>query len=149
MARLSAADPAVGLQVDEARRSEMCTRVLASQDSQGDPPASHRSWIVHRFPVIAVPMAALIAVGVLAVGGVIGIGKPVERGLPGASLTWSNGDDVFGGPVHLLPVSALNPAGHAPWGIGACEKESNDTCVQPGTAVLRTPGRDWREAEVE
>jgi hypothetical protein len=147
MARLSAADPAVGLQVEETGRSEMCMRVLASPDSKADTPARHRSSIGHRSPVIAAPVAALIAAAALAAGGVIGLGKPVERGLPGASLTGPSGDEVLGGPVRLLPVSVLNPAGQAPWGMGVCGKESNDTCVQLAPAVLRQPGRDWREAE--
>lgn len=147
MARLSAADPAVGLQVAEAGRSEMCRRVLASHDSQATTPGRHRSWIGHRSPMIAVPMAAVIAAGALAAGGVIGVGKPTERGLPSASLTGSSGDEMLGGPVRLLPVSALNPAGQAPWGMSVCGTESNDTCVRPASAVPQQPGRDWREAE--
>jgi len=147
MARLSAADPAVGLQVEETTRSEMCRRVLASHDSQANTPARRRSWTGQRSPMIAVPMAAVIAAGALAVSGVIGVGKPVERGLPSASLTGSSGDELLGGPVRLLPVSVLNPAGQAPWGMSVCDNESNDTCVRPASAVLRQPGHDWREAE--
>jgi hypothetical protein len=139
MARLSAADPALDLRVDEAARTEICRRVLGDQGAKAKTVSPRRSWITHHSPAIAVPTVALIAAAALAGSGVIGLGRPVETGPPSASLTEPGSGGAFAGSMRLLPVSALDPAGRQPWGKEACAEQPNDSCIQPGLAVPRRP----------
>jgi hypothetical protein len=132
MARLSAADPAHDLLVDEVERARLWQRIAAAPQPR-NAMARARSRMRLRLLVVVVPAVLVLAAGALAASGVIRIGAPAEPS--GGSLPELHGGGLVKGTVRLLAVTTPDPAGGPPWGMRVLSTKAGEGCVQVGRLV--------------
>jgi hypothetical protein len=114
MARLSAADPARDLPIEETERARLWQLIAATPDGGGATrrPRVRLSRVQPRLALIPVLLA--LSAGPLAASGAIRFGGAAE---PVKSLsTPSRGGDPIEATVHLLPLTAPDPGGAQQWG---------------------------------
>jgi len=138
MARLSAADPARDIPVDESERARLWQLIAATSGAGAgavpgsSAPAPPRPQI--RRLLLIIPALLVLTAGALAAGGVIHIGAPAERGQRGGFSTLRGGGLVKG-TVRLLPISTPDPAGGPPWGLRVFSTKEGEGCVQVGRLI--------------
>jgi hypothetical protein len=132
MARLSAADPARELAVDEVERSRVWQRIAATPPPR-NAIARARSRLRLRLLAVVAPAVLVLTAGALAASGVIRIGAPAEPS--GGSLPELRGGGLVKGTVRLLSVTTPDPAGGPPWGMRVLSTKAGEGCVQVGRLV--------------
>jgi hypothetical protein len=144
MARLSAADPALNLQADEAARAQTWQRLLAERDSGAHAHGRSRSRM--RLTVIAIPVALVVAAGAAFGAGLIELGTPAKLPFSVLSGPREGYGVLVAGTARLLPIAAPDPAGGPDWGMRELSTTRGEGCLQLGRVVdgkLGALGQDY------
>jgi hypothetical protein len=132
MTRLTAADPAREMRLDENTKERIAQRLSDAMRAPSSPPRPHgsrrRDW--RRTPLIA------IAVGLLMVGAAFGSGL-IQLGAPartpeGFTTPRAGVGSLTLGTVRLLPVATPDPHGGPPWGLRVFSTTRGVGCIQVG-----------------
>jgi hypothetical protein len=115
MARLGAADPARDMVLDAAERDRVWQRLAAASGDRGHRQRAGRSRL--RRLTLAIPAAAILAVGTLAASGAIRAPAPAGP-LRGASAL-PRSAELAKGPVRFFALMAPDPGGELERGPGS------------------------------
>ncbi len=132
MARLTVADPARDLQIDQAERAQLWQLIAAAPAGDSRPRRRRTRARMHRL-VLVIPALLILTAGALAAGGVIRIGAPAEPA--GGRLAPLHGGGLVKGTVRLLKIATADPAGGPPWGMRVLSTKRGEGCVQVGRLV--------------
>jgi hypothetical protein len=98
-------------------------------EAKDRPCPSGRRWRGSRGLFVLLPALIALALGGLALGGVIEIGKPAG---PGFSATQAGYGPLAPGTSHLLSISAPDPRGGPAWGMRVFSTKRGVGCIQVG-----------------
>lgn len=134
MKRLAAEDPAGVACPDVMVKAEVWNVVACAMAESAAPARARLGRVRGRRALVMAVAAGLLVVGVAFGQGLISVGSPVEAvsefEMPGSSV-----GAVDPGSVRVLPVSAADPDGGAPWGMRVFTTTLGAGCLQVGRLV--------------
>jgi hypothetical protein len=134
--QLAGADPAAGMSIDDRAREETWQIVSAAvaEPAGLDPrTSSRRRRLLARPPAIALAATLLIA-GAAFASGLISIGSPAVK-VESFQIPDSGFGTVVPSSAKVLPVTAADPQGGAPWGLRVFTTTRGAGCIQLGRVV--------------